>query len=133
MIIPGISIACFAALSTSSFPLIHRVICFPWLWSSDSMSYIRFNIGWFSLLFSTDSIELSVSVYITQLMSSFFCISLIAVISAVWMEASSGSTPYLVMSVNTAAKPSFLPILFDLSVYEVLRSFAVIPVCFSQS
>ena len=62
------------------------------------------------------SIELSESVYITHLMSSLFCISLIAffiaVISAVWMEASFGSAPLLVMTANIAAKPTFLPVLF---------------------
>ena len=66
------------------------------------------------------SIELSEFVYITHLMSSVFLISLIdiyiAVISDVWMDASSGSVPLLVMSTNTAAKPTFLPVLCELSV-----------------
>ena len=39
------------------------------------------------------SIELIRSIYITRLISSLFCISLYAVISAVWMDASSGSAP----------------------------------------
>ena len=50
MVIPGIFVAYFAALSASSFPLIpmctgtlHSVICFPWLWSSASMSYLMGN------------------------------------------------------------------------------------------
>ena len=32
------------------------------------------------------------------------------------MKASSGNAPLLVMSVNTAAKPTFFPVLFDPSV-----------------
>ena len=66
------------------------------------------------------NIELSESVYITHLMSSLFFIFLIAifiaVISSVWMVASSGNAPLLVMSKNTAAKPTFFPVLFDQSV-----------------
>ena len=46
-------------------------------------------------------------------MSSLFFLSLIAVISTVWMDAYSGSAPFLVVSANTAAKPTFLPVLFD--------------------
>ena len=45
---------------------------------------------------------------ITHSISSLFCNSLIDVISAVWMDASSGSAPLLVMSTNTGAKPTFL-------------------------
>ena len=44
------------------------------------------------------------------------------VISAVWMEASSGSISLLVMSMNTAAKPTFLPLLFDLLVVVTASS-----------
>ena len=58
------------------------------------------------------SIELSESVYITHLMSSFF-VPLIAIISSVWMDANSGSDPLLMISANTAAKFTFLPVLFD--------------------
>ena len=66
------------------------------------------------------SIELTESVYITQLMSSFFFISLIAIliadISAVWKDSSSGNAPHLVMSANIAAMHTFLLVLFDHSV-----------------
>ena len=49
-------------------------------------------------------------------MSSLFCISIlfIAVILAVWMDDSSGSVPLLAISENTAAKPTFLPVLYSL-------------------
>ena len=92
MIIPGyLLLALLLCL-----PLhLYSVICFPWLWSTDSMLYIWFNIGWFSLLFSITSIELGDSVYITQFMFSLFFISLFAIFivvnSAVWIEASSDS------------------------------------------
>ena len=88
MVIPGISIAYFAALSASLFPLIlmcagtlHRVICFPWLWSSSSLLHIWFNIEWLSLLFSMASISL-IAIFI-------------AVTSAVWIDASSGGSSFL--------------------------------------
>ena len=105
--------------SASSFPLIlmyagilHRKISFHWLWSSAFMPYIWFNIGWFSLLFSMASIKLGESVYITYLLSSLFCISLIAVIW--WMLLLVVLLFWL--SANTAAKPTFLLVLFDPSV-----------------
>ena len=92
MAIPGIFIACFAALYANCLKL-----------SS----------------FSMDSIELNNTVNITHLMSSLSFISFIAVfiaiISAVWMEVFSGHALLLVIFVNTTAKPTFLPVLFDTS------------------
>ena len=41
----------------------------------------------------------------------------IAVISAVWMDVSSGSATLLMMFVNTVAKPTFLPVLFACWLY----------------
>ena len=53
----------------------------------------------------------------TQLFPSFFVISpnavFIAVISAVFIEATSGTAPLLVMSSKTAEKPTFFPGFFD--------------------
>ena len=46
------------------------------------------------------SIELSEFVHITHLMSYLFCISLITVISTMWMDSSSGSAPLLMMYAN---------------------------------
>ena len=45
-----------------------------------------------------------------------FSATLIAVISTVQIEASSGRAPLLVISVNTIAKPIFHPMVFDSSV-----------------
>ena len=83
------------------------------------------NIGKFFLLSSMASIELSEPVYITHLLSSVFN----AVISAVWMEASSGSVFLLVMSQillqNLLSLPyslihlSMLPCYFHVSLYVV--------------
>ena len=72
MIIPGKSVACFAALSASSFSLIpmcagtlHIVICFPWLWSLLVCHISGLILDGF----------LCCSVYITYLMFILFCIS----------------------------------------------------------
>ena len=100
MIIPGISIACFAALSASPFPLtpmfagtLHSVICFPWLWSSASISYISDLILDGSLCCSQFPALNSASLYILPISCSLFFTSLsmlfFAVISAVWMDISS--------------------------------------------
>ena len=61
------------------------------------------------MLFLMASIELSETVYIARLISSLFCTFL----SGVGLEVSLGSTFLPVMSVNFAAKPTFL---FDPSV-----------------
>ena len=71
------------------------------------MLYIWFNIGSFFLLFSMASIELGESVYINHFMSSLF-LPLSLLISAAWIDVSSVSARLLVMSSNTAAKPTFL-------------------------
>ena len=63
----------------------------------------------FSLLFSMASIELSESVYITHLTSSFFCISLIAIFLLSFQLC--GCMLLLLMSANTA-KPNLFPVLF---------------------
>ena len=72
MVFLDLSVACLAALSASSFPLIlMRAAVFPGYGAmlvyhiSDLVS-----IGRFSLMFSMASIELNVSIYITHLMSS---------------------------------------------------------------
>ena len=87
-------------------------ICFPWFWSSTKISYIWFNIGWFFLLFSMDSIQLWEFVYINLFLWIFFKAIFIAVISVI----SSGRTPLLVISVNIAAKSTIFPMLFNLCV-----------------
>ena len=94
MVIPGISIACFAASSVPLIPIcpriLPRVIFFPGYGAPLIYHISDLLLDSFSLLLSIVSIELEVSVYVTHLMSSLFCISLIAifiaVISAGWME-----------------------------------------------
>ena len=70
-----------------------------------------------------DCIQLWEFVYITYIL----CISLntifITVILAVWIEASSGSAPLLVIFVNTAVKPTFFSMLFHLSFFGIFKIF----------
>ena len=117
MVTPGIYIACFAALSASSFPLIymctgklHSVICFPGYRVLLVCHIYDLIVKDFVLLLSMASIKVSESVYITHLISSLFVsLSLLSFQLCGWMLL-------LVMNLNTAAKPSFLPVLFDPSV-----------------
>ena len=116
MVISGISIACFASFSTSSFPLIHmcagtlhRIIFSP---ANEALLVCHISdIILDNFLYCSRWRALnSASLYILPILC---LLSSIAVISAVWMDASAGSAPLLVMCANTAAKPTFLPVLFD--------------------
>ena len=67
-----------------------------------------------------DCIELWESVHIANFLQISFDVTFIADILAVWIKVSSDKTPLLVTSLNTAEKPTFLPKLFDPSVYAYL-------------
>ena len=117
MVIPDISVACFAALPAFYFHLfpmcagiLHWVICFPWLWSSaGQISDLKFD-GFLFLLMAC--IDLSESVYITLLVSFFLSLSLLS-FQGEWMEAFSVSALLFVMFANTAEKSIFPSVLFD--------------------
>ena len=83
------------------------------LWSFNSMLYIWFKIGWFSLLFFMLSNELSESVYITHLKPSLFLYLSHCCQFSYMGGCFLCSAPLIVMSANIVAKPTSLPVLFD--------------------
>ena len=87
------------------------MIFLSFAWSSSRISYIWCNIGCF-LFYLLDCIELWESVYITHILSSLLWISfnatLITVISAVWMEAtSSRGSLQVIFVILLQSLPSF--------------------------
>ena len=70
VVTPGITIAFLFSLIPMCKGTLISVIFLSCASSSDRMSYIWFSIGWFSLLYSMNCIELWESVYIFHLLSS---------------------------------------------------------------
>ena len=94
---------------------LHSVSCFPWLWTL-LVCHIWLSIGWFSLWFLMASIELDKSIYYPSYVLCF-----IAVISALWMNNSSGGVckdsnlAYITFCVfDPSAKVSLLLLCFHL-------------------
>ena len=117
------SIAPFANFVSSFITFNSHVwYCFPWFKSSANGFYIKFSIGWFSLLNSVYYLELKESMYITHF-TVFFVIDFslrvifIAKISPVFKEASSSKTHLLVEFKNTTANPTFFPLVLVSSMF----------------
>ena len=111
-------IACFAALSTSSFPLnpmfagtLHSMICLFWFWSSTRMPYIRLNIWWYFFVFNELEKALRVCIYNLSFEDFFQCNFYHCHFGCKWRQS-----PLLVISINIATKLTFFAMLFDLSV-----------------
>ena len=84
---------------------------------------ISFSIGWFSLMNLIDCIELKELVQNTNLCLlcyRFLSRHFLLLIFPLYVKASTGKVSLLVQFRNTAAKPTFFPLVLDLSMYTAL-------------